>query len=103
MMTAEQRNELGWAKNAKIIRLGVYDIGILIGAVLLADRVGELWPQYEFGAFAGAVFMWVGMVFSRYTDWKAIAVLEKGLDRDELERETGQRLNKDELKNLGLD
>ena len=34
--------------------------------------------------------------------WNAVATIEKGLDRDEVEREMGRTLDNDELKNLGL-
>jgi len=33
IMTADQRNDLIWAKNAKMVRLGVYDVGILVAGV----------------------------------------------------------------------
>jgi hypothetical protein len=47
--------------------------------------------------------MWVGMVLNRYADGKSIDRQEKGLTRDELEREQGVRFTKEELKDLGLD
>jgi hypothetical protein len=110
-MTTERRNELSWAKNAKLIRLGIYDVGIVLGAILLADKtamVAGFWPlrlgQYspeEISVFS-ALALWVGLIFKRYSEMKAIETVEKGLDRDELERETGP-LSRDELKNLGLD
>src|SRR5262245_4703015 len=102
-MTDEERNSCEWAKNAKAVRMGVYDVGILIGAILLADKIGELWPQYNSAAFVGASIMWVGTLFSRYSDWRAVDGLEKGLNRDELERERDKPFTKEELKNLGLD
>jgi len=73
IMTADQRNDLIWAKNAKMVRLGVYDVIL------------------------------VGMVLNRYADGKSIDRQEKGLTRDELEREQGVRFTKEELKDLGLD
>jgi hypothetical protein len=107
-MTAEQRHELSWVKNAKIIRQGVYEVGILLGAILLAgqaDIVAKVWPWPEFPMreiiFGLAVIWWVEMIFHRATEWKSIAGLEKALDRDELEREIGRELEKDEAKNLG--
>ena len=103
LMTAEERKELGAVKNAKMIRQGVYDIGILIATVLLADQVGELLPQYKGIAFGLGVGMWVAMLISRYYDWKSVDRLEKALTRDELKRESGHEYSKDELKNLGLD
>ena len=103
IMTADQRNDLIWAKNAKMVRLGVYDVGILVAGVLLTAKVGELWPQYEIVAFVAAVSMWVGMILNRYADGKSIDRQEKGLTRDELEREQGVRFTKEELKDLGLD
>src|SRR5262245_11668751 len=44
-----------------------------------------------------ALAWWIGLWFQRYRDWHSVDRLEKGLDRDELERETGQRLAKAEL------
>jgi hypothetical protein len=112
--TAELRQELSWAKNAKLIRQGVYDVGILLGAVLLADKIDIIakvwpWPEHAIdepalraGAWLFALALWIGIIFKRNADWKAIARLEKGLDRDEVEREMGRSLSNDELKNLGL-
>ena len=89
-LTAELRQELSWAKNAKLIRQGVYDVGILLGAILLADQIdiiAKLWPWPEHPteeqtlhvvAFLFALALWVGMVFNRYADWNAIAAIEKG-------------------------
>jgi hypothetical protein len=48
-----------------------------------------------------ALALWVGLIFGRYSDAKAVETLDKGLDRDELEKEVGP-LSRDELKNLGL-
>ena len=93
LMTAEERQELSWAKNAKIVRQGVYDVGILIGGILLAGNVAKFWPAQhpptevidwvELTVLWGALGLWLGMIIRRYEDWKAIAVLEKHLDRDE--------------------
>jgi len=111
-MTAQERNELSWAKNAKMVRLGVYDVGILLGAILLASKADMIAKAVsEFGsgvstegtALLGALALWVFTLFARYRDWHSVDRLEKGLDRDELEREMGRNLEKDELKNLGLD
>jgi hypothetical protein len=49
------------------------------------------------------VYLWIGMIWSWHRDSKSIDRLEKGLDREELERETGRTLDKDELKNYGFD
>jgi hypothetical protein len=112
-MTAKQRNELSWAKNAKLIRQGVYDVGIVLGAILLAgkaDMIAETISKFQSGghsieevATLFALCLWIGLFFKRYRDWHSVDHLEKTLDRDELERELGRDLDTDELRNFGLD
>ena len=108
IFTAEKRKELIGAKSAKMIRQGVYEVGILIGAVLLTDNVAKfgLGPEYtrhiESIGLVIAGYLWIGMIWSWHRDSKSIDRLEKGLDREELEREMGRTLTKDELKNYGL-
>ena len=52
------------------------------------------WPNYpiEKVAFTVALALWLSMILNRYADWRAVARLEKGLDRDELEREIERTL-----------
>jgi hypothetical protein len=108
-LTADQRNELVWAKNAKMVRLGFYDVGIVLGAILLADKahmITEMMSKSGFSVEDGAVLfalaLWLGMIFQRYRDWHSVDRLEKGLDREELERKFGRTLSEKELKNFGL-
>jgi hypothetical protein len=91
MFTAEERKELIGAKSATMIRQGVYEVGVLIGAILLPDKLGKLFPEYAVHIetigliFALCVWVWV-IIWGAYRDWKSVERLEKGLDRDELER-----------------
>jgi hypothetical protein len=106
-MTPTERQELSWAKNAKLVRQGIYDVGILIGAVLIAGETAKF--DHEHGPFIAAIglvvafCLWLDMIRDRRADGKSVAFLEKALDRAELEQEVGRKLNSDELKNYGLD
>jgi hypothetical protein len=85
-LTTERRQELDRLKNARAIREAIYDAAILIGAALLYDDVSKLWPQSGNYIFVVACGLWVGAVFQRYRDWKAISFLEQRLTEDEIER-----------------
>jgi hypothetical protein len=112
-MTAEERNKLDRARNFKAVRVGIYDVGIVLGAILLADKADLIWGAVRFWQHAGdltvretaiciALILWIGLIVARYRDWHAVDHLEKSLDRDELERRAGVRLTTEEAKNLGL-
>jgi len=47
LLSAEKRNEFDRAKNAKAIRVTLYELGIFIGALYLADKSGEIWPHVD--------------------------------------------------------
>jgi hypothetical protein len=86
MLTAEFRRELSWEKSAKIVRLGVYDVGILIGALFISEKAAKFWPEYELVFLALAFIGWFGIILNRATDWRSIQTIEKELDRDDVKR-----------------
>jgi len=90
-MEVQLRNEVSWAKNAKMVRIGVYDVGIVLGAILLSgktDTLAQAVKSLSLGvpsspetvAVSFALLLWIGMVFIRYRDWHAVERIEKGLD-----------------------
>ena len=87
LLSAEQRNEFDRAKNAKAIRVTLYEVGIFIGALYLANKVGEIWPQYGAAVVTGVLGMWIALIISRQKDWKSLSFLEERLNRDEDERD----------------
>jgi hypothetical protein len=48
MLTAEERQEVSWAKNAKLIRQGVYDVEV-VGARLSGDSMERLIAMIHVG------------------------------------------------------
>jgi hypothetical protein len=99
-MTRDQYLNLQQAMHSKAIRVAVYDAAILIGGVLLIDKVtsSDLWATREsifssnhfdwlaglrVGVTLGLAFMWLGCIAQRYRDWKSIAwIEEKVIDYD---------------------
>jgi hypothetical protein len=57
MLNEEERNEFYRAKHAKSIKAALYELGILISTLYLADQAAEIWPQYKEPAFMVAVAM----------------------------------------------
>jgi hypothetical protein len=61
-LNPEQRNEFYRAKHAKSVKAAMYDLGILISMLYLADKAAEFWPQYKEPAFMVAVAMLFAMI-----------------------------------------
>jgi hypothetical protein len=88
MLSTQKRTEFGRTKHAKAIRVGVYDHGIFIGGLFLADRVADRvaqhWPQYAIPAFIVIVAAALSFLFTkRYKDLKSIEFIEDQMSRDE--------------------
>jgi hypothetical protein len=82
MLNEEERNEFYRAKHAKSIKAALYELGILISTLYLADQAAEIWPQYKEPAFMVAVAMLFAMVVLVRRNWKSMAILERGLNSD---------------------
>ena len=92
-MTRQQYLDNRQAMHGKAIRVAVYDAAILIGGILLIDKVtaldiweaesifsgGDIDWRLHFGViFTFAFFfMWLGFIIQRYRDWKDLTWLEE--------------------------
>ena len=85
------RSELSLAANGRAIRLAIYDVGIVLGGILLIDNVPDFlvrawnspWEWHSIKDFAVflALVMWLGLIGSRWTDWRSLSYLEKRLEK----------------------
>jgi hypothetical protein len=103
-MNAQRRNELDRAKHTKATRVTLYELGILIAVLNVADKLAGIWAKYsglplEFAGIplAKAVTLAIGlifaipigfMVFMRWSDGRLFASLEEELD--ELAKDAAQ-------------
>jgi hypothetical protein len=60
----------------------MYELGVLISTLYLADQAADIWPQYKEPAFMVAVAMLFAMIALVRRNWKSMAILERGLDSD---------------------
>jgi len=81
-LNTEQRNEFYRAKHAKSVKAAMYELGVLISTLYLADKAAEFWPQYKEPAFMVSVAMLLSMIALVRRNWKSMATLEKGLKSD---------------------
>jgi hypothetical protein len=81
-LKADQRNEFYRAKHAKSLKAAMYELGVLISVLYLADKAAEFWPQYKEPAFMVAVAMLLAMITLVRRNWNSMALLEKGLKSD---------------------
>jgi hypothetical protein len=84
MLTAERRNELDRAKNGKAIRLAIYELGTLVGAIYFSSLVDLKFEPFTLrAAIMGlAVGLWVYMISSTFREWRSLTFLENRLDED---------------------
>lgn len=78
-LNAEQWNEFYRAKHTKSVKAAMYELGVLISTLYLADKAAEFWPQYKEPAFMVAVAMLLAMIALVRRNWNSMAILEKGL------------------------
>ena len=53
-LTAEERTQLDRNKNARAIRMAIFEAAFVIGAILLLEDVDKFWPEYSIIAFSVA-------------------------------------------------
>jgi hypothetical protein len=90
MLTAERRNEMDRAKLGRAIRVSIYELGALIGAIYfstVADMKLEPWSLRAV-VMGLAVGLWIYMITSALSEWKSLRFLEKRLDEDLDKRES---------------
>jgi hypothetical protein len=93
-LSNQDRSEFDWVKSSKLVRLGVYEAGILIGALLVAPQIDHAfggvwpWPDYPLGKIVLLIglALWISMVFRFNEDRKSIQRIDD-LERDDLARE----------------
>jgi hypothetical protein len=88
-MTQDKLLDLRQVKNARAIRVAIYDAALLIGGVLLIDKVtGDSTgiALYLTSLFIGG---WFVCLIQRYRDWRAISRIEEDILENEIEERLG--------------
>jgi ATP/ADP translocase len=89
LLSAERRNELDRAKNGKAIRVVLYKLGVLIGAIYFSTILDLQFQPWTLRAatMGMAVGLWVYMITALIRDYRSLTFLEKRLDEDLDKRE----------------
>lgn len=81
-MTTEFRSEIYQAAQTKAMKVTLYEIGLLIGLMYLADKAAIRWFQYADAALAAVMGFWVYLAFEAWRSWRSLVFLERALDAD---------------------
>jgi hypothetical protein len=83
----ELETMLRQASSTRAIRIAIYDVGIVLGAILLADKAPNVlerawnspwkWDSTSDLATFVALIMWLGLIGTRFSEWRALSNLEK--------------------------
>ena len=88
-MTQDEILDLRQVKNARAIRVAVYDVAILIGGILLLDKLIGTDAWVANSAFKGILIgclggLWLACIVQRYRDWRSITRIEEKLIEERL-------------------
>ena len=86
MVTPIKRSELNRVANVMSIRDAIFEVGSWIGALFVADKVADQWPELLWLPLVLGGSMWLYLSIDRHLERKSIRSLEEQLDRDDGEQ-----------------
>lgn len=86
MLTPIKRSELNRVANVTSIRDAIFEVGSWIGALFVADKVADQWPELLWLPLVLGGSMWLYLSIDRHLERKSIRSLEEQLDRDDGEQ-----------------
>ena len=86
MLTPIKRSELNRVANVTSIRDAIFEVGSWIGALFVADKVADQWPELLWLPLVLGGSMWLYLSIDRYLERKSIRSLEEQLNHGDGEQ-----------------
>jgi len=86
MVTPITRIELNQVANVTSIRDAIFEVGSWIGALFVADKVADQWPELLWLPLVLGSSMWLYLSVDRYLERRAIRSFEDQLNQDDGEQ-----------------
>ena len=89
MVTSIKRSEFNRVAHATSIRDAIFEVGAWIGALFVADKVADQWPDLFWLPLVLGGSMWLYLSIDRHVERKSIKSLERQLNHDDSEQPPG--------------
>jgi hypothetical protein len=89
MLPPVTRNELARVASVASIRDAIFEVGSWIGALFVAAKVADQWPELLWLPLVLGGSMWLYLSIDRYLERRVIKSLEEQLGHDEDEENSG--------------